>query len=1216
MKTLGPNSKIEKLASQIVSKCSSIISEERLPEVMTAISDLRMAVMANSAPPAEASEGKDASDSKAAEPPARAPPRHPRSLAPVDDVSDPAAGASSKQRPGREGGSSRPSRSSSRGSADGSGLPRSDSQESHAAGASRARRRARTGDRPDVIEQRELDHLASVGPMRVRYKSPSLVPEPASAAAAGGGDSESKAPSDDPRRRRRDAPAAGGAGDPALAALHAKQRAKEEAKFQEKWTAEAGKTGKARVAAERDANIRRLDDYLEGAYEVEPAAKMDALRRLLSLARDPGTLEELVSSNTLLGALTRTLREDYKKNNELTTILMQLFYCMSHFSQLHDTLRSLHVPDLTLRVIDLEHKRAAARGADLQRLAALADAQARGDADAEDRIRAEDRDLRAAADRLGKLQRQRNKAARAARAAGGKAPEDGDEEEDEWGEGGSPTADEEDEHATGMHGRRLQRARNMAQAALKMKPLPEGRIDIVRERVRQRLLARRQEKLLFPALYLLLNLSEHVHTEKALCRRGIVGYLVPLLERPFPDLLMLVTVFLRKLSVFDENVNAMAELGAVQRLVKLLPLPPAQEVLARSTIRLLYNLSFDRELAATMAGAGLVANVAGYLAVGSMRGSVMRLLAKLSSDHGARSEIALSPAGDLVVKMALQFPQPMLPAELGCLLVNMTASAPGAQALLARRGAVGALLKRTTGSRDWILLKVLHNAAIWTHGSQASVIAEIEGDASRRVLRRLRTIRARTEAALAGIDLPALASSKLRAIAASPDDDAGSVGAVDGDEEEGGRSAVVRLEPAVVQDLVGAGQLELKNKVPEDAAPVWECFEYAAHGVWAPLLAPLLRLALRPPHEDVLPDALGILAHLTPLDLPDGGSWAVLLAQDGLLDVLSRVLDPGFAVGDIVLSAVLLVQGVALERATAPVLAQSALIGHLSGLLVECASDHEIIAQIAECVRRLAYWPETLSAMAGSGGSGDMLRRLAEFALHAKESVGAAVDAALAACIGGLRGSVGAASSGAAELADALSAKRFMRFNRQWIAAVVSEPSGHGSPSVPAEWLALSSHGGGYGMGVPQSLEHSGMSELSASDAWRGQPMHGYLDSGARTFSGPGGESQEGRLGHRLGEAVGLDIGHIGGAMDMEPASDERDLNGTGTSAPGRWEADETHDGEEGDSAEEWEGVSGTGYWDTMSTLRGAEMQGQWGTAGEDGDPSDVYTDAAAAAHK
>jgi len=119
LKTLGANSNIEKLASQIVSKCSSIISEERLPEVMTAISDLRMAVMANSAPPAEASEGKDASDSKAAEPPARAPPRHPRSLAPVDDVSDPATGASSKQRPGREGGSSRPSRSSSRSVASG-----------------------------------------------------------------------------------------------------------------------------------------------------------------------------------------------------------------------------------------------------------------------------------------------------------------------------------------------------------------------------------------------------------------------------------------------------------------------------------------------------------------------------------------------------------------------------------------------------------------------------------------------------------------------------------------------------------------------------------------------------------------------------------------------------------------------------------------------------------------------------------------------------------------------------------------------------------------------------------------------------------------------------------------------------------------------------------------------------------------------------------------
>jgi hypothetical protein len=153
------------------------------------------------------------------------------------------------------------------------------------------------------------------------------------------------------------------------------------------------------------------------------------------------------------------------------------------------------------------------------------------------------------------------------------------------------------------------------------------------------------------------------------------------------------------------------------------------------------------------------------------------------------------------------------------------------------------------------------------------------------------------------------------------------------------------------------------------------------------------------------------------------------------------------------------------------------------------------------------------------------------------------------------------------------------------------------------------------------------MSELSASDAWRSNAVHatGYGGAGsvgARSFSAGGdelGESDAGRLGFRLGEAVGLDIGNIGGMNigcgGMEPTSHARELNGTGnTSAPGAWGVEDSPGAEEDSDGE----FGGGGYWDDgMAALQGAQMQGQWGTAGEEGDPSDVYTDGSAGAvHK
>lgn len=56
------------------------------------------------------------------------------------------------------------------------------------------------------------------------------------------------------------------------------------------------------------------------------------------------------------------------------------------------------------------------------------------------------------------------------------------------------------------------------------------------------------------AIYLLLNLAEKVSVEVKMQRKGIVSLLSRCLERRNVDLIILVLSFLKKLSMFKENI--------------------------------------------------------------------------------------------------------------------------------------------------------------------------------------------------------------------------------------------------------------------------------------------------------------------------------------------------------------------------------------------------------------------------------------------------------------------------------------------------------------------------------------------------------------------------------------------------------------------------------------------------------------------------------------
>ncbi|CAH8871217.1 unnamed protein product [Trichobilharzia szidati] len=101
------------------------------------------------------------------------------------------------------------------------------------------------------------------------------------------------------------------------------------------------------------AHLTDLDEYLELLYE-DISDKLRASALILQLARNPDNLEELFQNETLVGALARVLREDWKKSTDLATNIAYIFFCFSSFSNFHGVILHFKIGALIMTIIDHE----------------------------------------------------------------------------------------------------------------------------------------------------------------------------------------------------------------------------------------------------------------------------------------------------------------------------------------------------------------------------------------------------------------------------------------------------------------------------------------------------------------------------------------------------------------------------------------------------------------------------------------------------------------------------------------------------------------------------------------------------------------------------------------------------------------------------------------------------------------------------------------------
>lgn len=232
-----------------------------------------------------------------------------------------------------------------------------------------------------------------------------------------------------------------------------------------------------------------------------------------------------------------------------------------------------------------------------------------------------------------------------------------------------------------------------------------------------------QPRLLVVGVWLLLNLAtgNALVEEKIVKRQLIPRYLLPLAAAAHKtgstDLLLLVLTFLKRLSVYEENVQDMATGHLVPLLVTLLP--GSHDRVTERTLGVLYNLAFDPGLRREMRQEGLLPKLTALVtAKPALRTRLLKVLYLLLQDHGDPNDHATV----IITLKELIFycPRPTLAEEVAAVAIKAT-WVPDNVAQLCEKAGLRRLMDRVIKHRDPWVLKVVRNVSQWSLTTQAAL---------------------------------------------------------------------------------------------------------------------------------------------------------------------------------------------------------------------------------------------------------------------------------------------------------------------------------------------------------------------------------------------------------------------------------------------------------------------------------------------------------------
>merc|ERR1719327_1894747 len=185
--------------------------------------------------------------------------------------------------------------------------------------------------------------------------------------------------------------------------------------------------------------------------------------------------------------------------------------------------------------------------------------------------------------------------------------------------------------------------------------------------------------------------------------------LVQLLDRTHEDLLLVAMQFLKKLSVFETNREQICTPDTLTRLVQLASHENIR--IALLALRVLYNLSFDETVRASLVESGIVKLLVDHLRNPPFRHIVLRLLYHFSMDDKCKSLMAYYQDGmTMLLQLVVHFPEQRVGKDLIALVVNL-ATHPRAAEVMVSSGLFPQVMLRELKTRDPLLCKVIRHVS-------------------------------------------------------------------------------------------------------------------------------------------------------------------------------------------------------------------------------------------------------------------------------------------------------------------------------------------------------------------------------------------------------------------------------------------------------------------------------------------------------------------------
>ncbi|OQR96911.1 kinesin-associated protein [Thraustotheca clavata] len=232
---------------------------------------------------------------------------------------------------------------------------------------------------------------------------------------------------------------------------------------------------------------------------------------------------------------------------------------------------------------------------------------------------------------------------------------------------------------------------------------------------------KKQDQLLYVCLSVLFNLAEDIHTERKMVKKRIVHFLAKMLDRVNPELVILTIGFLKKLSVFEENKNAMIELQVPEKTIRYVKCN--HDKTAQIALKFLFNLSWDARVRESMVKNSLVPSLVELLKKPPFRALTLRLLYHLSMDDRCKSMFTYTEAIPIVMQLVINFPQNIVAKELMALAVNLSINSRNAEMMTQGKG-LEALVQRVLRTRDVLLMKCIRNISHWSYSIQEELTVE------------------------------------------------------------------------------------------------------------------------------------------------------------------------------------------------------------------------------------------------------------------------------------------------------------------------------------------------------------------------------------------------------------------------------------------------------------------------------------------------------------